>query len=127
ARQPGIFAVLAPAAHDVGPCLDPADHLRQITRIVLKVTVGRRDQAPSGVLDAGRKRRRLSEIPPEPDNAPPWVALLVPAEALEAVVGAAIIDDEHLVAPPPPLERVRDVAVQLVDVRRLVPNRNDNR
>ena len=45
------------------------------------------------MFDAGRKRGGLAEIPPEPDDAPARVALLVAAEALEAVAGAAFDSD----------------------------------
>ena len=82
---------------------------------------------PARVTEAGGKRRGLSEISAEADDAPARIALLAPDKAIEAVVGAAVVDGEHLVAPPPAFERLRHFDVKGFDVGRFVADGNDDR
>jgi hypothetical protein len=108
------------------PLIDEFHHARQVTGIVLQVAVGGRDEAPACELEAGGKRRRLSEVAAEPDDADPRVARLQIGHQLEARVGAAVVDEEELVGPAPGLEGLGELPVQLGQVQRLVTNGNDD-
>src|SRR5204863_7680078 len=66
ARQPRIFPILAPPAHDVVALVHSTDQVRQIPWVVLKVAVGGGDQPPSRFFEAGGKRGRLAEVPAKP-------------------------------------------------------------
>ena len=98
----------------------------KIARVVLQVAVGGGNQPAARVAEARGKGGGLPEVSAEADDAPARVALLTPHEAIEAVVGAAVVDGEHFVAPPPALERLRHFDVEGFDVRRFVADGNDD-
>ena len=119
--------MLTPSADDIGAFFDAPNHVGKVVGIVLEIAVGCRDKAPFGVLDPGGKCSSLPEIASKADDAPPRIVLLMPHEAFEAVVGAPIVDDDDLVRSAPRRQRFGDLAVQLINVRRFVPNRHDER
>ena len=127
AREERILAVLAPAAHDVGAALERLDHRRQVARIVLQIAVQRRDVAPARVLEAGCERRGLPEVAPQPDHPHVGIDGLEPCQDLEALVRAPIVDDDDFVRTSPGVEGRRELAVQVLERRRLVPDRDDDR
>ena len=125
-EKKGVAAVLAPAAHDVGAAFDGLDHRRDVPRIVLQVAVGGDDDAAARVVKSRRESRRLAEIPAEADDRQVRIDCLQPRQGLEALVRAAIVDDDELVRPSPRAQRARQHAVQLVERRGFVPHRNDH-
>ena len=96
-----VLAILAPAADDVVAALEHLDHRRDVVRIVLQIAVGRHDQPAARVREAGGEGRGLSEIAAEADHAQVRIARLQPRQDLEALVRAAIVDDDDLVASAP--------------------------
>ena len=127
AGDPGVAARLAPAADDVEPLAQLVDHPRNLAEIVLQVAVRGRDQASPGGREPGRERRRLTEVAAQADHPHPGVRRLQPGEPLEGAVGAAVVDEHHLVGAPPGVEGLGELGVERVDVRRLVQEGNDDR
>src|SRR5262245_27228523 len=106
-RKKGIAAVLSPYADDVSDALDGLDYLRNFARIVLQVAVRRHDDSAAGMVEPGREGRCLPEVPSEADDRQMRIDRLQPRECLEALVGAAIVDDDALVRACPGAQRVR--------------------
>ena len=126
ARQKRILPHLPPAAHDVVPAIEHLDHLRDIARIVLEIAVGGDDDAAARVVEPGGKRRRLAEVAPEPDDAQMRIERLQPRQDREALVRAAVVDDQQLVRASPCRQRLGELPVELDERRRFVANRNDD-
>ena len=103
-----------------------SDHPGNVARVVLQVAVGRDDEAAARVRKARRERRGLTEVAAEPDDPQPRVLRLELRQQRERLVCAAVVDDDDLVAAAERLERFRELAVELRDVRRLVPHRDDD-
>ena len=110
ARQERVLPVLPPAADDVGALLDQLDQRRDVRGVVLQVAVRRHDQRPARVRKPGGERRRLTEIPPEPDHPHARVRAWRSASSAKAVVRAAVVDRDDLVGPAPALQRVGELA-----------------
>ena len=83
---------------------------RDVARVVLQIAVGGDDQAAPRVGEAGGEGRRLAEVAAEPDDAHTRVRRLKRRQELEAVVRAAVVDDDELVRSARALERVGQLA-----------------
>ena len=101
ARDELVLSVLPPAARDVVAALDHLDHRRNVARIVLQIAVRGDDEPSARVIEAGRERRGLAEIAPQPDHPQMRIAGLQLRQDLEALVRAPIVDDDELVRTAP--------------------------
>ena len=78
------------------------DHRRDVARIVLQIAVGGDDEASARVCEAGGKRRGLAEVAAEADDAQVRIARpAAVARIVEALVRAAVVDDDDFVASGP--------------------------
>ena len=125
-RDERVLPVLAPAADDVLALIDQIDHARQVSRIVLQIAVGGRDEPAARELESCRERRRLAEVPPEANHPDARVLRLEIRQQREALVGAAVIDQDELVRTSPRLQRVGELAIEIGEVRGFVLDRNDD-
>src|SRR5262249_9507632 len=126
-REERILPVLSPAADDVaGPVFEALHHVRDVARIVLQVAVEGGDQTAIRVGKPRRKRRGLAEVAPEPDQLQVRVEREQTFQELETPVLAAIVHEDQLVRAAPRAERLRQLAVQLFEAGRLVPDGNDD-
>src|SRR5262245_6459879 len=76
--------------------------------------------------EAGGKRRGLSEVAPESNDAQTRIGQLQSLENREAFVRAAIVDEDDFVAPSPSTEGVGQLSIQHLEIRLLVVNRDDD-
>jgi len=86
----------------------------------LEIPVHRDDHIASRRLDPGAHRRRLSEVEAEPDHAQ-LAPLGSQARQLgERSVARAVVDADHLVAPPELRELAEELVEQRLDALRFV-------
>ena len=81
----------------------------------------------AAVRESRRERRGLPEVAAKPDEEEPGIRLLQLCQQLERLVRAAVVDDDDLVRTAEPLERRGQLAVELPNVRGLVPHRHNDR
>ena len=111
-----------------GPCSSLPDHRRDVGGIVLQVAVGGDDEPAAGVREAGGERRGLAEVAAEADHAQPRVRRVWSAASsrnVSSVLPSSIASNLERTAER--LERGGQLAVELLDVGRLVAHRYDDR
>ncbi len=95
-------------------------------RVVLQIAVGGDDQPPARMGEAGGKGGGLSEVAAEPDHPQPRIGRLQPCQDREAVVRAAIVDNQDLVGAAEGGQRLGELAMELDQRGRLVADRDDD-
>src|SRR6266568_517149 len=76
--------------------------------------------------ESGRETRGLTEIAPEANHSKTRVPALQTRQLLERIVRTAVVYRDDLVRPPEAGQARRQLAVEPLDIRRLVPHRNDD-
>ena len=106
--------------------VEHGDEPRDVARIVLEVAVGGDDDAAARVIEPGRERGCLPEVPPETNDAETRIVGLKPLEDLKRVVGAAIVDHDDFIRAAGGGQRLGQLRIELFERRGLVSNRNDD-
>src|SRR4029434_4780513 len=112
-------AILPPPTDDVLGGRD-AKQSRDVGRIVLQVAVERRDEAATRIGEAGGERRRLTEVPREPDRPHTWIPLLKITHSRKRPIAAPIVDQDDFIGDVERVEDARELGVERLDVRLFV-------
>ena len=92
------FLALTPDRVDHLEALSPAlEELRDYFRRILQVAIHHHDRATARVVESRRERDLVTEVAGEVDDLEPRVGGVELAKGGEAVVGAAVVDEQHLV------------------------------
>jgi len=91
-----VDAHLAPAAHNVVAFVNFFDERRNIVRVVLQVAVHGDDVLALGMIEAGRQRRGLAEIPAQFYHNDAAVDGGYFLQQVEGLIAAAIVDKHQL-------------------------------
>ena len=95
--------------------------------IVLEVAVDRDDDLALRRLEARLQRRRLAEVPPQPDDANAVVCRVQPGQGAERPVGGAVVDEDDLPGLSERVERRGELVVEERDAALLVVHGDDHR
>src|SRR4051794_17104020 len=116
-----------PSADDIELIvIELLDEHRDIAWILLEVAVSRDDQPAPSVSEASRKRRRLTEVPAEANDANARVFALQLFQDGERLVTAAVVDEDDFVASAPTAQRLGELVVERSEVWRLVVDGNND-
>ncbi len=126
ARDRVIQPVFAPAAGDIVAFLDFFKQRRDVLGRVLKIAVERDDHLALRLVKSGGERRRLPEIPAQPDHFETRVGLDQVRQQIEAAVYGRVVDEDDLVRLVDSLEDRRQAVIQRKNRRLLIMNRNDD-
>ena len=85
-----------PAGDEVEALVELGEQPRDLGGIVLEVAVDRDDDLALRLLEARLQRRRLAEVPPQPDDANAVVRGVQPGQRGERAVGGAVVDEDDL-------------------------------
>ena len=116
-----------PARDEVEPLVELGEQPRDLGRIVLEVAVDRDDDLSLRLLEAGLQRRRLAEVPPQPDDADAVVRGVQPGQRRERAVGGAVVDEDDLPGLVERVERRGQLVVEERDAPLLVVHGDDHR
>ena len=123
----GVEPIHLPADDDIEPLLDLLDELVQIGRIVLEIRVHGDDDLALRALETGRQAHRLAEVRAQADTADARIFAVQLGDDLPGVVGAAVVDEDELVADAARLEAVAHPVRQLGQAFGLVEAGDDDR
>ncbi len=116
-----------PARDEVEALVELREQARDLGRVVLEVAVDRDDDVALRLLEARLQRRRLAEVPPQPDDAHVVVSRVQARERRERPVGRAVVDEDDLPRLLERLERRGELLVEQRDAALLVVHRDDHR
>src|ERR1700722_13555064 len=122
-----IQPVLPPPASDVVPFFDFFKQRRNILGSMLQIAIERNDNAPLSLLESRRQRRRLPEIPPQPDDLQPMIGLHQIRQQIKTLVRRSIVRKNNLVRLSQLLQHRRQPVIKRKNRRFLIVNRNNNR
>ncbi len=117
----------APSAHQVVALGEFGQQARDVGRIVLAVAVDCDHHVAGGLMQSADERRGLSRVAREPEYPDVRVASLDRAQDVDAAVGRAVVDEQHLVRHGGRAEHAREFLVQRSQVVPLVVERNNYR
>ena len=124
---PRVAAGDTPPAGHVGAGVHGRHELRDVLGRVLEVAVHRHDDVAPRPREARVHGRMLAEVPAEANGPHAVVACVEALELGERAVGRPVVHEDDLVRPARCVERRDRAAVQLVERRRLVVERDDDR
>src|ERR1041384_1752995 len=126
-REPRVFAIFAPAGHDVVSLIQLFKQASDVGRIVLKIRVHRNQYLSTRVIDACAHRGGLSVVAPERNHSNSGI---LPGDGTQhryALINRAVVDVDDLIAASEALERVSELCIELFYVVGFVVDRHDYR
>src|SRR5450755_2858865 len=114
-RYEFVLPAVSPTYNDVIALVDLAQELLDIGGVILQVSVHGDEYLPDCIFDSGRHSRGLAVIAPEPHHADPRVETRDSASALQCLILAAIVDEQHLKSDSERFKRGDDCCVQWGD------------
>ena len=127
ARDRVIYPLLAPARSDVVAFVHLCQQRRNVFRSMLQVAIHRDNHVALGLMEARRQRRRLSEIPPQPDHLQRPVRLHQIRQQFQAAVRRRIVHEHDLVRSVNSYKHRRQAVIERQDGRFFVMDGDDNR
>jgi hypothetical protein len=122
-----VVPVHAPRRDQVRALLHPAEELRDLLGLILEIRVHREDDRVAALVEPGRERGRLAEVPAKANDAGVLrVAHIERLEELRGAVPAAVVHEDDLVAVGDLGENPVEPRLQLLQVRFLVEERYDD-
>ena len=128
AAEPGVVAVVAPAAGDVeGAGFDGGDEEREIARVVLAVAVHGEEDGAAGGAEAVEEGGGLADVARLVEGAAAGPAGDAGGDFGGGGIGAAVVDEDDLVVAAEGVEDFDGGADQREDVAGFVEKRDDER
>lgn len=128
AAEPGIVAVVAPAARDVeGAGFDGGDEEREIARVVLAVAVHGEENGAAGGAEAVEEGGGLAEVARLVEGAAAGPAGDAGGDLGGGGIGATVVDEDDLVVAAETIEDFDGGADEREDVAGFVEKRDDER
>ena len=95
ATQPGVLAVFAPAVYKIVACVQFFQHLGDIGRVVLQITVDGDNDVSPGQLNPCFQGGRLAKISTKSNDFDIRVAAGEVRKAAVAPIVGAVVDKQH--------------------------------
>jgi hypothetical protein len=121
-----ILTRKTPATHQIEPFLELVKQWGDIPGVVLPITIHGHNHLASGIREACRNRRSLSEIAFEAEHLNPWLVLVETGEDGIGPVCAAVVHYDELKIPPQGLKHRAHLLDQRLQALLLVINGHNN-